>query len=44
MVAPEDCGRKGEKLMAQDGAMKVESRRLAVDWMKEEKGREESRT
>lgn len=43
MVASEDCGQK-RKLMAQDGAMKVESMRLAVDWMKEEKGREESRT
>lgn len=43
-MAPKDCGQKGEKSMAQDGAMKVESTRLAVDWMKEEKGREESRT
>lgn len=43
-MAPKDCGQKGEKLMAQDGAMKVELMRLAVDWMKEEKGREESRT
>lgn len=24
MVASEDCGQKGKKLMAQDGAMKVE--------------------